>query len=80
LAYVVECHVNQSLTGQQVLNSNIFQVGTVANNVSFTDMTVGVHLELFKLSTLTAAYCTSLTPDNDRQFDSQFRLLFNRRF
>jgi hypothetical protein len=80
LAYVLEFHLNQSLEGQQVLNSTNFQIGTPAQNVSFTDMTVGAHLEMYKLTTITAAFCTPLTPDRDRQFDSQFRLLFNRRF
>ena len=80
LAYVLEFHLNQSLQGQHVLTSNNFQIGTTAENVSFTDMTVGAHLELYKLTTITAAYITPLTSDRDRQFDSQFRLFINRRF
>jgi hypothetical protein len=80
LAYVVECHLNQSLEGQQVLNSTNFQMGTPAQNISFTDMTCGVHLELYKMTTVSCAYCFPLTSDGDRQFDSQFRLFVNRRF
>jgi hypothetical protein len=80
LAYVLEFHFNQSLQGQQVLNSPNFQIGTPAENVSFTDMTVGAHLELYKLTTITASIITPLTSDGDRQFDSQFRLFVNRRF
>jgi hypothetical protein len=80
LAYVLEFHLNQSLQGEQVLNGNNFQIGTSAENVSFTDITVGAHLELYKMTTVTAAFCTPLTSDRDRQFDSQFRVFVNRRF
>jgi hypothetical protein len=80
LAYVLEFHLNQSLEAQQVLTSDTFDLGTPAENASFTDMTIGAHVELYKMTTITAAYCTPLTPDMDRQFDSQFRLFVNRRF
>jgi hypothetical protein len=80
LAYVVEWHLNQSLESQQVLSSGNFDVGTPASNISFTDMTCGLHLELYKMTTVTCAYCFPLTSDGDRQFDSQFRLFLNRRF
>lgn len=80
LAYVLEFHLNQSLEGREVLTAPNFQVGTTAQNVSFIDMTVGAHVELYKMTTITAAYCTPLTSDQDKQFDSQFRLFVNRRF
>jgi hypothetical protein len=80
LAYVLEFHWNQSLQGQQVLNVGGYQIGTPAENVSCTDLTVGAHLELYRMTTLTAAFVTPLTSDRDRQFDSQFRFFVNRRF
>jgi hypothetical protein len=80
LAYVLEFHVNQSLNSQQILYSPSFQIGSDVSNVSSTDMTVGAHLELYKLTSVTAAFVAPLTPDGDRQFDTQFRLLVNRRF
>jgi hypothetical protein len=80
LAYSLEFHLNQSLQGQQVLDAGEFQIGTHAENVSCTDLTVGTHLELYKMTTVTAALIVPLTADRDRQFDSQFRLFVNRRF
>ncbi len=80
LAYVCEFHMNQSLEGQQVLSSNGFQVGSPIENQSVFDITVGAHLEFYTRTTVTLAYCTPLNSDSDKQFDGQFRLLFNRRF
>jgi hypothetical protein len=80
LAYVLEFHLNQSLQSQQVLVADAFQIGTPAQNVSFSDLTVGTHIELYKHTTITAAFITPLTPDRDRQFDGQFRLFVNRCF
>ena len=85
LAPVFEVHVNQGLGRSPVLTDpeEILQVGGDINgdpvhNISIVDLTVGLHAELYKETTLTAAYCTAAT--GDRQFDGQFRVLVNRRF
>jgi hypothetical protein len=78
LAYVCELHLNQSLEDQNVFSDGGFQVGSDVPNVTLLDFTVGAHVELYSLTTLTFAYCTPLS--SDKQFDGQFRVMFNRRF
>jgi hypothetical protein len=85
LAPMFEVHVNQGLGRAPVLidSQEALQVGGDINGnpvhtLSIVDLTVGLHAELYRNTTLTAAYCTAAT--GDRQFEGQFRLLVNRRF
>jgi len=76
IAVFGELHGNQSLNTSAALST---VVGTMAgNNISILDMTVGADFQFGPLTTVTAAYCTPLTAQ--REFDGQFRLMFNRRF
>ena len=85
IAPVFEVHVNQGLEHAPVLiePDGVLQIGGDINGspvhtLSIVDLTVGLHVELCRKTTLTAGYCTPAT--GDRQFDGQFRLFVNRRF
>ena len=71
LAPVLEVHVNQSLEKSVLLQHSV-------EDFSIIDLTVGLHTTIGRRATATVAYCTPVT--EDRQFDSQFRFLWNWRF
>ncbi len=48
------------------------------NNISILDTTRDVVFQLGRLTTVTTAFCMSLTPQRD--FNNQFRFLPKRRF
>jgi hypothetical protein len=76
IALFTELHGNQSLNNSAALQT---QVGVMSGgNISILDLTFGADFQIGELTTLTAAYCTPLS--DQREFDNQFRFLFNRRF
>jgi hypothetical protein len=78
IAVFGELHGNQSLN-TSALNAPQSSLPLLAgNSISILDMTVGADFQFGKLTTLTTAYCTPLTAQ--REFDGQFRFMFNRRF
>jgi hypothetical protein len=79
-APVLELHLNQSLEATQVLRSGAFQIGTEAEDISVLNMVLGGVLQLGSQSTLSIGYATPLGGNADREFDGEFRLIFNRYF
>lgn len=77
IAVFGEMHGNQSLTTSQGVTGT--HVGDlVGNSISILDLTIGADFQFGPLTTLTTAYATPLT--SQREFDGQFRFMFNRRF
>ncbi len=80
LACTAEWHWNTSLQPADVVTAGSYRIGSPAAAIDISNLTVGVHLELYNKTTMTLAYVTPLGGGSDRQFDSEVRLLFNRRF
>jgi hypothetical protein len=80
LAWTAELHWNRSLQETDVLYADGFRVGDFASDVEVFNLTVGAHLELSHLTTVTVGYCTPLGGGQDQQFDGELRVLVNRRF
>jgi hypothetical protein len=55
-------------------------VGGYCDNYDALNMTVGAHLEFYDKTTITIGYTCPLGGGLDREFNGEFRLLFNRRF
>lgn len=80
VAWTGELHWNQSLGATDTITNGAWTIGDFSRNISNWDLTLGCHLELRDLTTLTLAYVTPLGGGSDRQFDGEFRLMLNRRF
>ncbi len=76
IAVFGELHGNQSLNTSAVLPTVVGNMS--GDNISILDMTFGADFQFGPLTTVTAAYSTPLS--SQREFDGQFRLMFNRRF
>ncbi len=80
LAWTAELHWNRSLQSTDVVSAGNFRIGDYSSAIELFNLTLGVHVEFYQKSTLTLAYVTPLGGGADRQFDSELRVMFNRRF
>lgn len=81
IAPMFEIHYNQSLqSGDVVRAPGNFQLGTFGNNFSVVNAVIGTTFQFGASSALTMGYAVPLGSGNDRQFDGEFRLFFNKRF
>jgi len=85
LAAVTEFHYTTSLTDSDVLaaegGGNSIVLQNPVNRFDIVDFTVGVQALLFDASSLRVAYAFPLgTRDDQRFFDSEVQVQFNRRF
>ena len=80
VAGILEMHFNQTVQDTDFLNTtvggNSFRFGQPGGSLGVANLTVGSTIELGMKSTVTAAYVTPLT-DRDRQFNSEFQVMFN---
>jgi hypothetical protein len=74
-AWTLELHGNDSLAPNSPVVADNWQVGD-SNSFDTWDLTVGTHLEFRDRSILTLAYVDPLG-GHDRQFNGEFRLMFN---
>jgi hypothetical protein len=77
---VVELHYNKSLTDFDTVSAGNLRVGEFGTNFEMINAVAGVNFEFFRASQLQAAYVAPLTQGNDRVFDGEFRVSFNRFF
>ena len=80
LAWTAELHWNKTLQPTDVVEAGDFRVGDFCDNIDAFNLTVGVHVELFDKTTITAGYTCPLNGGADRDFNGEFRLMLNRRF
>ena len=81
IAPMIELHYNQSLQEGDVLRaSNNFQLGTFGSNLSVVNAVIGTTFQFGPSSALTMGYAVPIGSGNDQQFDSEFRVFFNKRF
>ena len=76
IAPMVEMHYNKSLTSTDTLSSNGVGLGSSVNQ-DLLNGTVGMTAMMGSNKTLTLAYCTPLSSIDHRQFNGEFRLMFN---
>jgi len=76
IAPMVEIHYNKSLTSTDTLSSNGIGLGTSVNQ-DLLNGTMGMTAMMGPNKSLTLAYCTPLSSIDHRQFNGEFRLMFN---
>jgi hypothetical protein len=74
-AWTLELHGNDSLAPNSAVVTDNWQIGD-SNSFDSWDLTIGTHLEFRDRSILTLAYIDPLG-GHDRQFNGEFRLMFN---
>jgi hypothetical protein len=77
IAPIVELHYNKSLTSTDLVNAPPQFIGAQGVNQDLLNGTIGVTAMLKQNSTLTLGYVTPLSSIDHRQFNSEFRLMFN---
>lgn len=80
LAPLFELHWNSSLESTGFVEQDGFRVGTNAGNVDLVNLVAGLVVECGGNTTITAAYTGPAVGGANRDFDGEFRLLFNHRF
>ena len=78
-AWTAELHGNDSFSPTSPVVADNWQIGD-SNSFDSWDMTLGTHLEFKDRSVLTLAYVDPLGGGNSRQFNGEFRLMFNYYF
>jgi hypothetical protein len=79
-AFTSELHWNHSLQAADVVEGGNFRIGEAASVVETLNLTLGTHIELFDMTTITFAYGVPIGGGVDREFNGEFRLMVNRRF
>jgi hypothetical protein len=83
---IAEAHFTQSLdNGRYTIaglssSNDSLSVGIPSYHVHLINVTAGVNIQLGPLSSLLLGYTTPIGSGSDKQFEGEFRLLFNRRF
>jgi hypothetical protein len=80
LAPIFEVHWNSSLEDSAFVEQNGFRVGNSAGQIDLVNLVAGLVIECGGNTTITAAYTDTVIGDDDRDFDGEFRLIFNHRF
>jgi hypothetical protein len=79
-AFTSELHWNHSLRDTDVVEAGNWRIGNFASVVETLNLTLGTHIELFDMTTITFAYGVPIGGGTDREFNGEFRLMVNRRF
>ncbi len=77
IAPIVELHYNKSLTSTDLVSAPPQFIGAQGINQDLLNGTIGVTAMFKQNSTLTLGYVTPLSSIDHRQFNSEFRLMFN---
>ena len=77
IAPIVELHYNKSLTSTDLVSAPPQYIGAQGINQDLLNGTIGVTAMFKQNSTLTLGYVTPLSSIDHRQFNSEFRLMFN---
>ncbi|MEI8021811.1 MAG: hypothetical protein WCH39_26610 [Schlesneria sp.] len=77
IAPIVEMHYNKSLTSTDLVSAPPQFIGAQGINQDLLNGTIGVTAMFKQNSTLTLGYVTPLSSIDHRQFNSEFRLMFN---
>ena len=77
IAPIVELHYNKSLTSTDLVSAPPQFIGAQGINQDLLNGTIGVTAMLKQNSSLTLGYVTPLSSIDHRQFNSEFRLMFN---
>ncbi len=77
--WTAELHGNDSFSPTSPVAADNWQIGD-SNSFDSWDMTVGTHFEFKDRAVLTLAYVDPLGGGNSRQFNGEFRLMFNYYF
>jgi hypothetical protein len=91
IAPIFELHQWQSVSNSNALTTGAFNgqitgplqtltVGSPNYHFQLLNLTAGMNVQLGPLSSLLLGYTTPLGSGSDKQFGSEFRLSFNRRF
>lgn len=78
-AWSAELHGSDSFSPSSPVVADNWQIGD-SNSFDSWDMTIGTHLEFKDRSVLTLAYVDPLGGGSSRQFNGEFRLMFNYYF
>lgn len=77
IAPIIELHYNKSLTSSDVVPSFLVDVGQSGINQDLLNGTIGLTALMGDNKTLTVGYVTPLSSIDHRQFNSEFRVMFN---
>ena len=77
IAPIAELHYNRSLQKTDVVSANGYQIGNFSDSIELLNATVGMTALMGQNKTLTAGYVTPLGGGSDKQFNGEFRLIFN---
>ena len=77
IAPIVEMHYSKSLTSTDLVSAPPQFIGAQGINQDLLNGTIGVTAMFKQNSTLTLGYVTPLSSIDHRQFNSEFRLMFN---
>ena len=77
IAPIAELHYNKSITSTDTLTSPLVNVGQSGLNQDLLNGTIGLTAMMGQNKTLTLGYVTPLSSIDHRQFNSEFRVIFN---
>jgi hypothetical protein len=80
IAPIFEVHWNSSLETTEAVEQSGLRVGTFIGDIDLVNLVVGAVWECGGNTTLTTAFATPVAGGNDKDFDGELRLIFNRRF
>lgn len=79
-APVMELHSANSLERADIVQRGKFSVGSTNRHTEVINMVLGMHTQLRDRRFISAAYAFPVTGQADRQFQGEFRLMFNQLF
>ena len=80
VAPLFEVHYNKTTQTSDFVQSGGIRLGEPFENIEMINLVGGATFELFGTSYLSLAYIAPVTGGNDRFFDGEYRVLFNRYF
>ncbi len=79
-AFTTELHWNRSLRETDTVQAGNWRIGDFAGTIETFNLTLGTHIELYDMTTITFGYSVPLGGGLDREFNGELRLMVNRRF
>ncbi len=80
IAPIFEVHWNSSLENTTAVEQSGLRVGTFVGDIDLVNLVVGSVVELCGNTTLTTAFAIPVAGGDDKDFDGELRIIFNRRF
>ena len=80
IATVVELHYSTTVQDADVISAMDTITTNVFNRVDLLNITAGVHTQIGPMSTFTVGAAAPLRDDEERVFDAELQVQFNRRF